>query len=78
MPKIQRGLQIEKNPNNPYFLFENVVEKMVGEDGCDAIVLGCTDINNVFNIILNRVHVIDSLQVIADSIISLTHSGDES
>ncbi len=67
-----------KNPNNPYFLFENVVEKMVGEDGCDAIVLGCTDINNVFNIILNRVHVIDSLQVIADSIISLTHSGDES
>lgn len=50
----------------PAFLFGEVVDHLKNK-GCDCVVAGCTDIRNVFY--LNEDRYIDSLEVLADSII---------
>lgn len=56
---------IDEQPMN---CFDKVIEELKGE-GCDGIIAGCTDINNVYHYIRQDIAYIDSLQVLASYIV---------
>lgn len=56
------------NEDNPTFCFNKVVEHLI-DLGVDGIVAGCTDICNVYTYNNINIKYIDSLTVLADSII---------
>ena len=76
---VTRGICNAKNtvrfePDNeeyPEKLFSKVCDHLISQ-GVDCIVSGCTDINNVFfPKMYKKIPVIDSLEVLADSIVSM-------
>lgn len=76
---VTKGICNAKNttrfdPNNeeyPEKLFSKVCDHLISQ-GVDCIVSGCTDINNVFfHKIYKNIFVIDSLEVLADSIVRM-------
>lgn len=75
---VTKGINNAKNINryskfsfaeNPNFCFTQVVNELIGL-GCDGIIAGCTDINNVYYYNGNNVIYIDSLEVLAEYIVS--------
>lgn len=60
----------EKDAQTPAFFFTNVFDELVSKNGVDAIIAGCTDINNVFqNPQIPGVEYLDCLEILADKII---------
>ena len=57
------------NQDNPTFLFEMVRQHLINK-GAETIILGCTDIRVAYN----HPNCIDSLEVLADKLISLAHT----
>lgn len=55
--------------DNPEKCFGNVVDELIAM-GCDGIIAGCTDINNVYRCLNKDIVYIDSLEVLAEYIIS--------
>jgi len=58
-----------KEPEHPYNLFKKVCDYYRSKDDFDCIIGGCTDISNVFAPSFSDVEYIDSLDVLADTII---------
>jgi aspartate/glutamate racemase len=60
------------NDNHPYNCILKVCNHLMETKGVDCIVVGCTDIRNIFEpplYVLEKVKIVDSLEVLAESII---------
>lgn len=75
---VTKGINNAKNNNrycdlnlaeNPKNCFTQVVNELKGI-GCDGIIAGCTDINNVYSYNGDDIVYIDSLEVLAEYIVS--------
>lgn len=74
---VTQGISNSKNINrycgpsveNPKYCFTQVVNELIGI-GCDGIIAGCTDINNVYYYNDDEIIYIDSLEVLAEYIVS--------
>ena len=62
----------EKNVNYPFNCFSKVLLHLIKEERVDCVVAGCTDIRNVFFPETGNTLYVDSLEVLADSIIKET------
>ena len=60
---------VEEKNDHPYNCFSKVCNHLIEDKKVDCIVAGCTDIRNVFSLHDNRVRYVDSLEVLANSII---------
>ena len=61
---------VESSEEHPYNCFHKVCEHLIKENKVDCVVAGCTDICNVYELHEDNVHYIDSLEVLADKIVS--------
>lgn len=67
--KNNNRFTLETDEENPYYLFSKVVEHLK-DKGCDCVVAGCTDIRNVYyNQSASDLIYIDSLEVLANTIV---------
>ncbi len=64
--RFEDALKVE---SHPYNCFLKVCRHLVSEKHVDGIVAGCTDINNVFRLTSAEIVYIDSLEVLANTII---------
>lgn len=55
------------DPESPHYCFQKVFDNLISQ-GCDLVISGCTDINNVFNGIPL---IVDSLETLADKIVAI-------
>ena len=66
---MKRYLPVSDDENPAYYF--SVVCDWFESKGCDTIIAGCTDIRNVyFPVLSEKIHYIDSLEVLSDSIIN--------
>lgn len=68
--KSKRFEDVANNQEHPYNCFARVCRHLTRDKNVDGIVAGCTDISNVFNLSGGKIAYIDSLEVLANKIVS--------